>query len=1132
MSSAYWHDIELIGGRVSGRCPPVWSRDERFLFITSDSGVLVFSVATGELVRVLRGHRGDTSSCVLNPRNELQIFTGSLDGVLRLWDYTEAEVLKEYTIGRPILDLVVDPLHPNRLFVLCRTQSTLESGRVIGSVLVCVDTNVAIEGNIDESSRSDEDIDEDDADDVDDGGGHSIIASPPSSLFVKDSLSVSNRRVRSTCALRQGVPIWWSRKAVNVLCISPVGTWLVLRQRGDAFFYLVTLDGDTLEEQMVDEDSSATNVSMGLDASQECATSDASHTFDRVNNGKPISSVVFHPSKHVVAYSDVLGTIRLVWDYDFRRTQKLSWHQSVNALEFTPDGLYLLSGGGEAVLVLWNIERASKDFLPRLGAPVDSIAPSPGGTYYAVALHADDCIKIIDAASMKQKQMIQGFKLRQRLLHTHHDEDEDGNGGGRRDGWSHHDDKGLDERGVMMDASHGSNTGVTRVRSSRGGGGAMVDLHHAQRVGMASNAVGLHVQPVTGHVVTMGRPGSLQFFDVKQRRPLQELQVSPPLNVQDPGKKGSHCVVAACSFSSDGETLVTFDTRIHHRRYPQEVQLKFWTWSARKHHYHAITTVAYPSTSPRITGLDHHPVEHMVASCVSNNEFRLWRRIRLDASSNAATKTTSGTGGGGGDQPPKPIRYSWTCTSVHRYRNALARSLQFSSDGSLLAVAFDEAITLWDPVKPVLLRTVMMSIPSSMPHMRMQHCQRLLFVPDTPFLLVVFPDFFFVWHALCAKVWYSFRCVVTAIAARSGMFAIGLGGHLLLFDPRHPEPRFVWTLKGGAHCTPSGISFLPSSPPSNTTASGSSVTGFFGVREPGLFDDAQARAFASGVSLVFTNQLGELFYVRSKSSSSSPIDGDGTVVASTNSTMVGGISSTTSSTDLFVAPGMENGSSSSGEFARKVKVQSSGLEDIFGSLAAAGAATAAAVSGKGELPKVKNATQTSSSSSPSSSDGGTTTSVMYSNGSQDLGGSDHHGGLDHASTVDQSEKGDFTHHVKADLHMFAGPSHAIPSLAKVFRPFMSTLLLPHSEEQGEGSPGIDDGGDNTPSSRSASAAAKVPKVHVRSATDGTTKRRTTLEKRKRNDDRESAEMRKDDIDGKPRDEDDLAEDVSKLIACV
>jgi len=42
-------------------------------------------------------------------------------------------------------------------------------------------------------------------------------------------------------------------------------------------------------------------------------------------------------------------------------------------------------------------------------------------------------------------------------------------------------------------------------------------------------------------------------------------------------------------------------------------------------------------------------------------------------------------------------KLSWNCTSVGFYRQKPAGDVAFSEDGSVLAVAFNDVITLWDP---------------------------------------------------------------------------------------------------------------------------------------------------------------------------------------------------------------------------------------------------------------------------------------------------------------------------------------------------------------------------------------------------------------------------------------------------
>ncbi len=45
----------------------------------------------------------------------------------------------------------------------------------------------------------------------------------------------------------------------------------------------------------------------------------------------------------------------------------------VLSLCFSPDGRLLYSGGEENVLVLWDLQDAGRNYLPRLGAPISRI---------------------------------------------------------------------------------------------------------------------------------------------------------------------------------------------------------------------------------------------------------------------------------------------------------------------------------------------------------------------------------------------------------------------------------------------------------------------------------------------------------------------------------------------------------------------------------------------------------------------------------------------------------------------------------------------------------------------------------------------------------------------------------------
>lgn len=57
-----------------------------------------------------------------------------------------------------------------------------------------------------------------------------------------------------------------------------------------------------------------------------------------------------------------------------------------NFLPCTTLGSYLLSGGEEGVLVLWQLQTSHQQFRPRLGSAITSVSCSPNDSYFTVSL--------------------------------------------------------------------------------------------------------------------------------------------------------------------------------------------------------------------------------------------------------------------------------------------------------------------------------------------------------------------------------------------------------------------------------------------------------------------------------------------------------------------------------------------------------------------------------------------------------------------------------------------------------------------------------------------------------------------------------------------------------------------------
>ena len=72
-------------------------------------------------------------------------------------------------------------------------------------------------------------------------------------------------------------------------------------------------------------------------------------------------------------------------------------------------GNYILSGGLETVLLIWQLESGSHNTLPHLGAPLEGITVSPSGSSYAVRL-ADNSTMILSTAELKPTFSVAGIQ--------------------------------------------------------------------------------------------------------------------------------------------------------------------------------------------------------------------------------------------------------------------------------------------------------------------------------------------------------------------------------------------------------------------------------------------------------------------------------------------------------------------------------------------------------------------------------------------------------------------------------------------------------------------------------------------------------------------------------------------------
>lgn len=122
----------------------------------------------------------------------------------------------------------------------------------------------------------------------------------------------------------------------------------------------------------------------------------------RNKNQTPTISLALGTSEgQIHLYADILSVFNNQTHHNLPAPRILHWHrEAVNAVKFSQDGNYLISGGSETVLVLWQLETGRKQFLPHLTSEIGRIVVSPKGDRYAVQL-GDNSIMVLSTSELK-----------------------------------------------------------------------------------------------------------------------------------------------------------------------------------------------------------------------------------------------------------------------------------------------------------------------------------------------------------------------------------------------------------------------------------------------------------------------------------------------------------------------------------------------------------------------------------------------------------------------------------------------------------------------------------------------------------------------------------------------------------
>ncbi|EJD03775.1 uncharacterized protein FOMMEDRAFT_167102 [Fomitiporia mediterranea MF3/22] len=356
---AEWPWMTLAESNVCSR-PPVFTIDGNYFFSIIGAAVRIYSVATGKVVSTLSSSSmGSSASRVTSGEGHSDVITSAILNPENPFQLLTASLDGDIKIWDFLDAVLLQTIHVGRpISHMC------SHGKFKGQVFIAVPTKL--------KKFSSQAHDK----------GNTMIYR----ISLTPRESTSSQHTKPSEIVRVG-----KTKATVSMGISPSGSWLVVIAGHKAYV---------------------------------SPTSSPESGFTKFVSPEKLTSFAFHPIEDYFATGDEKGHIRLWYCLNDQmtantagerraQTTTMHWHaHALTSLSFTRNGAYLLSGGEESVLVIWQLQSGKKEFLPRLGSPILNITvrTTDEGEEYLLGL-ADGTYLFINPGSLSVSRSISRIRL-------------------------------------------------------------------------------------------------------------------------------------------------------------------------------------------------------------------------------------------------------------------------------------------------------------------------------------------------------------------------------------------------------------------------------------------------------------------------------------------------------------------------------------------------------------------------------------------------------------------------------------------------------------------------------------------------------------------------------------------------
>lgn len=190
---------------------------------------------------------------------------------------------------------------------------------------------------------------------------------------------------------------------------------------------------------------------------------------------------------------------------------------------------------------------------------------------------------------------------------------------------------------------------------------------------------GIHYNSHSKSLVLNGNIGHVQFYSPEDMHLLYNLDISGHNKLtKERNAEITNLDVSKIALNKNGIWMATVEELFENDYF--ESRLKFWNFDVIKQFWKLVTSVEFPHDD-KISDITFQQVNNekdlKCITCSLDKKFKIWQLMR------EATiyKETS----------------IWKCIAVGYYQEKIPKTITFSSDSSLLAVAFESVLTTWTP---------------------------------------------------------------------------------------------------------------------------------------------------------------------------------------------------------------------------------------------------------------------------------------------------------------------------------------------------------------------------------------------------------------------------------------------------